>query len=68
MVGVAANVRFDEVEEDPLPLAYLPILAGNADDAGAAYSMDVVLKASGDPLALVQHARGRYGRWIRGCP
>ena len=58
VVGVAANVRFDDVQEDPLPLIYLPVLAGTADESGAAYSMDVVVRVGADPLGAVQIARG----------
>ena len=57
VVGVAGNVRFDDVQEEPLALAYLPVLAGTAESPGASYSMDVVVKVGGDPLGAIQGTR-----------
>jgi predicted permease len=59
VVGVVGNVRFDGVEEDPLPIAYFPSLSGSPEDPdpSSARSMDVVVQTAGDPLALVSAAR-----------
>jgi predicted permease len=57
VVGVARDVRFDGVEDDPLPMAYLPIVGGTAESPNTPRSVDVVVAASGDPLAAVPAAR-----------
>ena len=57
VVGVAGNVRFDDVQEEPLAAVYLPVISGTAESLGASYSMDVVVKVGGDPLAMIQGVR-----------
>ncbi len=57
VVGVAGNVRFDNVQEEALALVYLPVLAGTAGSPGSAFSMDVVVRVAGDPLDVIQAAR-----------
>lgn len=57
VVGVAGSVRFDDVEDEPLPLAYFPVLGGTPEDPGPALSMDVVVAMEGDPLDGVAQAR-----------
>jgi predicted permease len=58
IVGVAGDVRFDGVREEPLPMVYLPVLGGDADSPGGTRSMDVVVAVAGDPLAAIEGARG----------
>jgi predicted permease len=57
VVGVAGNVRFDDVQDEPLTLAYFPVLSGNAEDPDRALSMDVVVRTPGDPLEAIAGAR-----------
>jgi len=57
VVGVAGNVRFDGVEDEPLPLVYLPMIAGTTESAQLAYDVDIVVQVAGDPLLAVQGAR-----------
>ena len=57
VVGVAGSVRFDDVQEEPLAVVYLPVLSGTAQSPGSAYSMDVVVRVAGDPLDMIQGAR-----------
>jgi predicted permease len=58
VVGVARNVRFDGVNEEPLPMLYRPILDGNADDTGRGpRAVDVAIRvAGGDPLVALPGA------------
>jgi predicted permease len=53
VVGVAGDVRFDGVEDEPLPLAYFPALSGSPEEVSSERSMDVVVKVAGDPLEAV---------------
>ena len=57
VVGVARDVRFDGVSDEPLPMAYLPIVTGEDGATPQATSMDVVLHVSADPLGGVDAAR-----------
>ena len=57
VVGVAADVRFDSVEDEPLPLIYRPIIDGNAEELSPVRSVDVVVRVGGDPLDAIAVAR-----------
>jgi predicted permease len=57
IVGVAGDVRFDDVQDEPLALAYLPLLSGTPEDPGPSLSMDVVVRVAGDPLDAIASAR-----------
>ena len=61
VVGVAGDVRFDDVQDQPLPLAYLPTLDGVPDEPEPARSMDVVVRVAGDPLDAIAAAREALG-------
>jgi predicted permease len=61
VVGVAGDVRFDGVEDEPLPLAYFPVLGGSPEEVSAERSMDVVVKVAGDPLEAVGVLREALG-------
>mgnify|MGYP002624203344 FL=1 len=57
VVGVVADVRFDGVEDDPLPIIYFPLVGGTVEGTQAPYDVDVVVRLAGDPLASVGGAR-----------
>ncbi len=57
IVGVAADVRFESLSEDPAPLAYFPLVTGTPDEPDPERTAAVVLHASGDPLGFVPAAR-----------
>ncbi|MEM7417021.1 MAG: ABC transporter permease [Gemmatimonadota bacterium] len=57
VVGVTADVRFDSVEDDPLPMVYYPLLRGSPEEPAPPLAIDLVLRTSGDPLQLVEGAR-----------
>lgn len=57
IVGVAEDVRFDAVQDEPLPMAYLPVVGGTAESPSLPYDVDVVVALQGDPLAAVAGAR-----------
>jgi len=57
VVGVAGNVRFDDVEDEPMALAYYPVLAGDPEELTPSLSMDVVVRVAGDPLDAIAPAR-----------
>jgi predicted lysophospholipase L1 biosynthesis ABC-type transport system permease subunit len=57
IVGVAGDVRFDDVQDEPLALAYLPLLSGTPEEPGPSLSMDVVVRVAGDPLDAIASAR-----------
>jgi predicted permease len=58
VVGVTGDVRFEDAADEPLPLAYFPVLQGAPDEAVAVYGMDVAVRVAGEPLAAVAAARG----------
>jgi len=57
IVGVAGNVRFEEIEEEPNPLIYLPLTQGSDSTLVATRSVAAVLHVGSDPLSLVSAAR-----------
>jgi len=57
VVGVAGDVRFDDVEDEPLTVAYFPVLRGTPEEPGGSLSMDVVVRVPGDPLGSIPQAR-----------
>jgi predicted permease len=57
VVGVAGDVRFDAVEDEPLPIIYFPILSGDPANPDRSLSMDVVVRMAGDPMGAVAIAR-----------
>jgi len=57
VVGVAGDVRFDDVQDEPLPLAYFPLLPGTPEEPEPTLSMDVVVRVAGDPLNAIAGAR-----------
>ena len=59
VVGVAADVRFDGVTDEPLPMTYEPMISGNAESTAATLGVDVVVKVSGDPLESIAPLQGR---------
>jgi predicted permease len=61
VVGVAGDVRFDAVEDEPLPLAYFPVLSGTPESLEPSRSMDVVVRVAGDPLGAVAQTREALG-------
>ncbi len=57
VMGVAHDVRFDGVEDEPLPMIYYPIVNRDPSQAVVASSIDVVVRTAGDPLGAVSGAR-----------
>jgi predicted permease len=57
VVGVAGNVRFDDVEDEPMALAYFPVLSGAPEEVVPSLSMDVVVRVAGDPLDAIAGTR-----------
>ena len=57
VVGVARDIRFETLTEDPAPLAYFPLTTGTPESLIPVRSMAVVLHTSSDPLGLVPAAR-----------
>ncbi|HEX9886153.1 MAG TPA: ABC transporter permease [Longimicrobiales bacterium] len=57
VVGVAADVRFDDVADEPLPMAYFPVVAGPPERLTGPSFMDVAIRVGGDPLGAVAGAR-----------
>ncbi|MEJ2205245.1 MAG: ABC transporter permease [Gemmatimonadota bacterium] len=57
IVGVADDVHFETLIDEPAPLIYLPLVAGSAEEPGAARSLDVVLHVGSDPRGFVPAAR-----------
>jgi hypothetical protein len=54
VVGVAKDVHFETLTEDPAPLVYFPLDAGPAD---LARSFAAILNTSTDPLSFIPSAR-----------
>jgi len=57
VVGVAQDVRFETLTEDPAPLAYMPLAAGRPAAPEIARSFAVVLQTNAEPLSLIPSAR-----------
>jgi len=57
VVGIAADVRFDGVRDEPTAVIYTPSLQGNQADPLPMSSFDVVVRAGGDPLGAIAGVR-----------
>jgi putative ABC transport system permease protein len=57
VVGVAQDVRFETLADEPAPLIYLPLVAGNSPLPDVARSFAVVLQTNADPLSFIPSAR-----------
>jgi predicted permease len=57
IVGVAENVRFETLTDEPAPLIYMPMIGGHLEEPDPARSFDVVLHVGSDPLGFVAAAR-----------
>lgn len=58
VVGIAADVRFEEVQKRPNPLVYMPFTQDSGgDEFVATRSVDVVLHVGSDPMAFIDAAR-----------
>jgi len=57
VVGVAQDVRFDKVNQEPLPIIYYPVFDAGPGSSAAARTVDVVMHTVGDPLAAIDGAR-----------
>ncbi len=57
VVGVARNVRFQSLTEEPAPLVYFPLVAGDPGELEPRRSVSVALRVGTDPLAFVAAAR-----------
>ncbi len=57
VVGVARDVRFEELTLDPEPLAYFPLVGGGGEAVSTARSVAAVLVTEADPLGFVEPAR-----------
>lgn len=57
VVGVAADVRFDKVNQEALPIIYYPVLDAGPGSSAAARTVDVVMHTIGDPVAAIDGAR-----------
>jgi putative ABC transport system permease protein len=57
VVGVAQDVRFENLTSDPAPLAYVPMTTGGHHDPDPVRAMAVVLHTDSDPLGAVALAR-----------
>jgi len=57
VIGVAEDVRFENLVEEPAPLIYLPLIAGlHHGTPEVALSFAVVLHTNADPLSLIPSA------------
>ena len=57
VVGVAEDVRFETLTQEPAPLVYKPLVTGRPDAPDVVRSLAVVLEASSDPLVFIPAAR-----------
>ncbi len=57
VVGVAGDVRFDDVSQEPLAIIYYPVFDAGPGSYAAARNVDVVVQTAGDPLAAIDGAR-----------
>lgn len=57
VVGVAADVRFETLAEEPAPLAYFPLVTGTPEAPDPDRSVSVVLHVNAEPLGYVRAAR-----------
>jgi len=57
IVGVARDVRFETLAEEPAPLIYVPLVDGTPEQLFPARSVAVVLDVGADPLGYVSVAR-----------
>ncbi len=57
VVGVAADVRFEDVESEPAELIYLPVLEGSSDRPSTSPATDVVIRAGAAPMAMIGAVR-----------
>ena len=57
VVGVAPDVRFERVTEDPTALAYFPMINGTSENPVPTRQLAVVLHVGTDPMAFVSAAR-----------
>ena len=57
VVGIAEDVRFDAVADEPLPMIYRPIVVGSPENPATVNSIDAVVRVSGNPLDAIAGAR-----------
>ena len=57
VVGVASDVRFEKITDDPAPLMYFPMIAGPSEEPVPTRQLAVVLHVGSDPLSFVAAAR-----------
>jgi predicted permease len=57
VVGVADNVRFDDMQDEAKSVVYFPVLFGSPDEIGVSRSLDAVVRVNGDPLAAIAATR-----------
>jgi predicted permease len=58
VVGVVANTAVRELTDQPVSMAYLPLLHVDSTEGPAPYLMSVVLRTSVPPASVVDAARG----------
>jgi predicted permease len=57
IVGVARDVRFETLVDEPASLIYLPLIAGELDELEPAMTVAGVLHVGADPLSFLPAAR-----------
>jgi len=57
VVGVAQDVRFENMTEEPAPLVYMPLATGGPDEHDVARTVAIALHTSTDPLSFIPAAR-----------